>query len=108
MHRSGGLPGSRERAGVLTVPPPRLGRSTMAALMPLVPPVTRRRLPWTSAASRLCDAWCMGTSSSHRKRCKELLVHAEHLLQPAHVARPKAILSGTPAALFEDGVRFVH
>jgi hypothetical protein len=54
--------GGQDRAVVITFPQPRMRRSTMASPMPLVPPVTRIRLPLKSAASGFCDSFCISTS----------------------------------------------
>src|SRR5215472_13499992 len=51
MNCSGLLPAGIVLAVVSTVPPPRTRRFTMASPIPLVPPVTRTRLPVNSFAS---------------------------------------------------------
>src|SRR6266850_3147899 len=49
--RSAEVSGETDRAVAITSPPPRIRRSTMASPMPLVPPVTRIRLPLNSVGS---------------------------------------------------------
>src|SRR5439155_686787 len=49
----------RDRAVVRTVAPPEARRFTTAAPIPLVPPVTRTRLPANSAVSRACCSVCI-------------------------------------------------
>src|SRR6185503_1320619 len=45
------VPVCTDRPVVITWPPPAVSRSTMAAPIPRVPPVTKMRLPWNSFSS---------------------------------------------------------
>src|SRR5712671_8177667 len=49
--RSAEVSDETDRAVATTSPPPRTKRLTMASPIPLVPPVTRIRLPWNSGGS---------------------------------------------------------
>src|SRR5262249_49550915 len=63
MKRSDEQPAGRDRAVVRTVAPPKARRFTTAAPIPLVPPVTRARLPANSVPCACCSV-CMYTSAS--------------------------------------------
>jgi hypothetical protein len=64
MNRSDGPLAGTDRAVVRTLAPPDARRSTTAAPMSLVPPVTRARFPANLAVSRVGYSGAMCTSTS--------------------------------------------